>query len=49
MRDEKAGFQKDTNKVTIIPKKGEPIAYEAKNKAEVAKDIINFILENYEL
>ena len=49
IRDEKAGFQKDTNKVTIIPKKGEPIAYEAKNKAEVAKDIINFILENYEL
>lgn len=49
MRDKKAGFQKDTNKVTIIPKEGEPVAYDAKNKNEVAKDIINFILENYEL
>lgn len=49
MQDEKAGFQKDTNKVTLIPRKGEPVAYDAKNKTEVAKDILNFILENYDL
>lgn len=49
MQDEKAGFKKDTNKVTIIPRNGSPVAYEAKNKTEVAKDILNFILENYDL
>lgn len=49
MQDEKAGFQKDTNKVTIIPRNREPVAYQAKNKTEVAKDILNFILENYDL
>lgn len=49
MQDEKAGFQKDTNKVTIIPRKGELVAYEAKNKSEVAKDILNFIRENFDL
>jgi phosphopantothenoylcysteine decarboxylase/phosphopantothenate--cysteine ligase len=49
MNDEKAGFQKDTNKITIIPKNGNPVSYEAKNKNEVAKDILNFILENFEI
>lgn len=49
MQDEKAGFQKDTNKVTLIPRNGTPVAYEAKNKTEVAKDILNFILENYKI
>ncbi len=49
MQDEKAGFQKDTNQVTLIPRNGSPVAYEAKNKTEVAKDILNFILENYKI
>jgi phosphopantothenoylcysteine decarboxylase/phosphopantothenate--cysteine ligase len=49
LQDEEAGFQKDTNKVTIIPKEGEPISYEAKNKSEVAKDILKFILEKHKL
>lgn len=49
MQDEKAGFQKDTNKVTLIPRNGEPVPYPAKNKTEVAKDILNFILENYKI
>ncbi len=49
MQDEKAGFQKDTNQVTLIPRNGTPVAYEAKNKTEVAKDILNFILENYKI
>ncbi|MBA5630104.1 bifunctional phosphopantothenoylcysteine decarboxylase/phosphopantothenate--cysteine ligase CoaBC [Moheibacter lacus] len=49
MRDEQAGFQKNTNKITLIPRNGNPVAYEAKNKTEVAKDILNFILENYKI
>lgn len=49
LQDEEAGFQKDTNKVTIIPKEGQPISYEAKNKTEVAKDILKFILEKHTL
>lgn len=47
LQDKEAGFQKDTNKITIISKDLNPIPYEAKNKKEVAKDILNFILENY--
>ena len=49
LQDEEAGFQKDTNKVTILSTKKQPVSYEAKNKTEVAKDILNFILENYKL
>ena len=49
MQDEKAGFQKDTNQITLIPRNGAPVAYPAKNKTEVAKDILNFILENYKI
>lgn len=49
LQDEEAGFQKDTNKITIIPRNGEPVFYDAKNKSEVAKDILNFIVENYKI
>jgi len=49
LQDKEAGFQKDTNKVTIVPKNGEAVSYEAKNKSEVAKDILNFIRENFDL
>jgi len=49
LQDKEAGFRKDTNKITIIPKNGEPVSYEAKNKREVAKDILNFIVEKFEL
>ncbi len=49
LNDEEAGFQKDTNKITIIPRNGEPVFYEAKNKSEVAQDILNFIVENYKI
>src|SRR5690606_4551531 len=49
MNDKEAGFQKDTNKITILPRNGSPIFYEAKNKTEVAKDILNFILENFQI
>jgi phosphopantothenoylcysteine decarboxylase / phosphopantothenate---cysteine ligase len=40
-----AGFQYDTNKVTIIDKESNITYYELKDKNEVAKDIINKILE----
>lgn len=49
LQDEEAGFQKDTNKITIIPRNGEPVIYKAKNKTEVAQDILNFIVENYKI
>lgn len=49
LQDSEAGFQKDTNKVSIISEKAEIVHYQAKNKSEVAKDILNFILENYDL
>ncbi len=38
-----AGFEKNTNKITIINKK-ETITYEAKLKKEVASDIVDYIL-----
>ncbi|MET3731559.1 bifunctional phosphopantothenoylcysteine decarboxylase/phosphopantothenate--cysteine ligase CoaBC [Moheibacter stercoris] len=47
LQDEEAGFQKDTNKITILPKEGDPISFQAKNKSEVAKDILTFILEKH--
>lgn len=47
LQDKEAGFQKDTNKITILSNQQSPVVYQAKNKAEVAKDILNFILENY--
>jgi phosphopantothenoylcysteine decarboxylase/phosphopantothenate--cysteine ligase len=43
MRDEGAGFQNDTNKITIIDKEGNVIKFDLKNKTEVAKDIIVYI------
>lgn len=49
LQDEEAGFQKDTNKITIIPRNGKPINFKAKNKTEVAQDILNFIVENYKI
>lgn len=38
--DDKAGFNKDTNQVTLVAKNHEPIAVEAKLKTELAEDII---------
>lgn len=49
LQDKQAGFQKDTNKITIFSKDGKTKSYPAKNKKEVAKDILNFILENYDV
>jgi len=40
-----AGFQYSTNKITIIDKENNITDYELKDKTEVAKDIINKIIE----
>ncbi|MBR3513249.1 MAG: bifunctional phosphopantothenoylcysteine decarboxylase/phosphopantothenate--cysteine ligase CoaBC [Bacteroidaceae bacterium] len=43
LQDEGAGFQTDTNKVTIISAQGET-PYPLKSKTEVAQDIINHLI-----
>ena len=45
IRDEGAGFMKDTNKVTIFNKNGTKTPYELKSKKLVAQDIIEQIIE----
>lgn len=44
LRDHGAGFQTDTNKITIINKDGARHAYPLKSKAEVAADILDYLL-----
>ncbi|MFY0644542.1 MAG: bifunctional phosphopantothenoylcysteine decarboxylase/phosphopantothenate--cysteine ligase CoaBC [Bacteroidia bacterium] len=46
MKDKGAGFEKDTNKVSIIEKKGKTHIFDLKEKTEVAVDIAD-ILEQY--
>ncbi len=46
LRDKNAGFQVDTNKVTIFTDKGETIEGECKSKRDVAHDIVD-ILHKY--
>lgn len=44
LRDEGAGFQKDTNKIKIITKSNIK-SFDLKSKYDVAKDILNFVEE----
>jgi phosphopantothenoylcysteine decarboxylase / phosphopantothenate---cysteine ligase len=44
MKDSGAGFGHNTNKITIFDKKGNEFEFEMKSKTDVAKDIINTIL-----
>ncbi|MDM1521951.1 bifunctional phosphopantothenoylcysteine decarboxylase/phosphopantothenate--cysteine ligase CoaBC [Empedobacter sp. 225-1] len=44
MQDKEAGFQKNTNKITIIDKDLSMQQFDAKSKTEVAKDILTVIL-----
>jgi phosphopantothenoylcysteine decarboxylase/phosphopantothenate--cysteine ligase len=46
LNDRGAGFRHDTNKVTILNKKGEEKSFGLKSKIEVAKDIIDVIMES---
>ena len=43
MRDEGAGFQTDTNKITIIDREGNTTKFDLKEKTEVAKDIVGYV------
>lgn len=47
LQDEGAGFQKDTNKITIFNRAEEKTTYQIKSKVEVAKDICIEILKIY--
>ena len=47
LRDEGAGFQKDTNKITIIEKTGEETRYQMKDKNKVAIDIVEKLVSYY--
>jgi phosphopantothenoylcysteine decarboxylase/phosphopantothenate--cysteine ligase len=47
LNDKGAGFGHETNKVTIFRKKGKPIAFDLKPKQEVAKDIVDTIINSY--
>jgi len=44
LNDEGAGFGHDTNKVTIFEKSGNEITYDRKPKQQVAKDIVDRIV-----
>lgn len=46
MNDKGAGFQCDTNKISIIDKLGNCVNFDLKDKCEVAKDIANALEES---
>ena len=48
MNDEGAGFGHDTNKITIFTKNGRELKFDKKNKQDVAKDIVNTIIDLYD-
>lgn len=45
LKDAGAGFGFDTNRVTILDKDGKSLPFGLKSKHEVARDIVNFIVE----
>ena len=45
LQDKNAGFQHDTNKITIIHKSEKVIKYPLKTKTKVAEDIVNEVVE----
>jgi len=45
LNDKGAGFQSDTNKVTLIQANEKMTIFDLKSKADVAKDIFNTIIE----
>ena len=44
LNDKGAGFQTDTNKITILTKSNKKLSFELKSKQDVAEDIVNTIL-----
>jgi len=47
LNDSGAGFGHDTNRVTIFKKGGDEIQFETKSKDEVAKDIVDVIINSF--
>lgn len=47
LRDPGAGFQHETNKITILDRHNNQQSFELKSKREVAKDIITYIEEHF--
>lgn len=47
LRDAGAGFSHETNKIQLIDRSGEKIAFGLKPKREVARDIFKFIVRKY--
>ncbi|RIJ46712.1 bifunctional phosphopantothenoylcysteine decarboxylase/phosphopantothenate--cysteine ligase CoaBC [Maribellus luteus] len=45
LNDSGAGFGVDTNKITLVTKDNKPQVFELKSKKEVARDIVNKIIE----
>lgn len=45
LNDEGAGFMHDTNKITIVTRKGNNIPFDLKSKSKVASDIANHLKE----
>jgi phosphopantothenoylcysteine decarboxylase/phosphopantothenate--cysteine ligase len=45
LNDKDAGFGKDTNRITIFEKGGKEFQFETKTKEEVAKDIVDTIIQ----
>ena len=45
LNDKEAGFGKDTNKITIFEKGGKEFKFDTKSKQEVAKDIVDTIIQ----
>jgi len=46
LNDDGAGFQHDTNKITIITRKGDEIPFELDTKKNIAKNITDFLKQN---
>ena len=47
LNDSGAGFGHDTNKISIFKKGGEELQFETKSKDEVAKDIVDVIINSF--
>ena len=47
LNDKGAGFGHDTNKITIFQKDGRELHFETKSKEDVAKDIVDTIINSY--
>ena len=45
--DAEAGFGHETNKVTIFEKTGREFQFDTKSKANVAKDLVDTIIQLY--